>query len=202
MPINDERLDPVWAKAAEFHVPVLIHIADPVAFFDPIDAFNERFEELHYHPDWSFCDPQYPSFELLMEQFEDLILRHSQTTFIGAHVGCYSENLTWVGKLLERCPNFYIDIAARISELGRQPYSSQRFFQRHQGRILFGTDIAPDLDWYKIYYRFLETEDEYFNYGAEDVPGQGRWQIYGIHLPADVLQKIYQLNARKVLSIQ
>jgi predicted TIM-barrel fold metal-dependent hydrolase len=201
VPINDERLDPVWAKAAEFKVPVVIHIADPVAFFDPIDAFNERFEELHHHPDWSFCDPQYPAFDHLMEQFEDLILRHPQTTFIGAHVGCYSENLNWVGKLLDRCPNFYVDIAARISELGRQPYSSQRFFLKYQDRILFGTDIAPDISWYKIYYRFLETEDEYFNYGAEAVPGQGRWYIYGIHLPDEVLRKVYQLNAARLLNV-
>lgn len=201
-PINDTRLDPIWAKAAEFRVPVLIHVADPVAFFDPIDASNERYEELHHHMDWSFYGPQFPSFDTLMEQFEDLILRHPDTTFIGAHVGCYSENLTWVGNLLDRCPNFYIDIAARISELGRQPYTSRRFFMRYQDRILFGTDIAPDPEWYKIYYRFLETEDEYFNYGAEEVPGQGRWYIYGIHLPANVLEKVYRLNARKVLTSQ
>ena len=201
VPINDERLDPVWAKAAEFHVPVLIHIADPVAFFDPIDASNERYEELNHHPDWSFYGPQFPSFEQLMEQFEDLIVRHSQTTFIGAHVGCYSENLKWVGSLLDRCPNFYVDIAARISELGRQPYSSKRFFQKYQDRILFGTDIAPNLEWYKIYYRFLETEDEYFNYGAEEIPGQGRWYIYGINLPDEVLKKVYQSNAAKVLNL-
>ena len=200
VPINDSRLDPIWAKAGEYQLPVLIHIADPVAFFDPIDAFNERYEELLHHPDWSFCDPQFPSFDLLMEQFEDLILRHPRTTFIGAHVGCYSENLAWVGRLLDRCPNFYIDIAARISELGRQPYSSRRFFHKFQDRILFGTDIAPDVQWYEIYYRFLETEDEYFNYGAEEVPGQGRWSIYGIHLSDDVLQKVYHSNARKVLS--
>lgn len=201
-PINDPRLDPIWAKAAEFRVPVLIHIADPVAFFDPIDASNERYEELHHHMDWSFCGSQFPSFDTLMEQFEDLIRRHPDTTFIGAHVGCYSENLSWVGNLLERCPNFYVDIAARISELGRQPYTSRRFFMRYQDRILFGTDIAPDPEWYRIYYRFLETEDEYFNYGAEEVPGQGRWNIYGIHLPAEVLEKVYQLNARKVLCPQ
>jgi predicted TIM-barrel fold metal-dependent hydrolase len=201
VPINDERLDPIWAKAAEFQMPVVIHIADPVAFFDPVDAFSERYEELHHHPDWSFHGPQFPSFDRLMEQFEDLILRHPQTTFIGAHVGCYSENLGWVGKLLDRCPNFYVDIAARISELGGQPYSSKRFFQKYQDRILFGTDIAPDIDWYKIYYRFLETEDEYFNYGAEDIPGQGRWYIYGIHLSDEVLKKVYQLNAAKLLNV-
>jgi predicted TIM-barrel fold metal-dependent hydrolase len=102
IPIDDPRLDPMWATAGELGVPVLIHIADPVAFFQPLDRFNERWEELHGHPDWHFypirphgdlMHPDFPSFEELMEQFESLLRRHPGTTFIGAHVGCYAENL-------------------------------------------------------------------------------------------------------------
>ena len=126
--VNDERLDPIWSKAAEYQLPVMIHIADPVAFFEPIDEHNERYEELGQHPDWSFFGDVYPSFETLMGQFADLLHNHPKTTFIGAHVGCYAENLLWVGETLDACPNFYIDISARISELGRQPYSAKRFF--------------------------------------------------------------------------
>jgi predicted enzyme related to lactoylglutathione lyase len=63
-----------------------------------------------------------------MEQFEDLLRRHRQTTFIGAHVGCYAEDLAWVGRVLDACPNFYVDIGARIAELGRQPYTARDFY--------------------------------------------------------------------------
>ncbi len=196
--IDDPRLDPVWAICAELNLPVLIHIADPVAFFDPVNSQNERWEELHAHPDWQFAPP-FPAFATLIEAFARLIRCHPNTTFIGAHVGCYSENLAWVSALLDECPNFHVDISARISELGRQPYSAKRFFQRHADRILFGIDAGPDLASYQIYARFLETEDEYFDYGSDVVPGQGRWRIYGLGLPRDVLDKIYFDNADRLL---
>jgi len=200
VPINDPRLDAIWAKAGELRIPVLIHIADPVAFFDPIDRYNERYEELLQHPNWSFYDPQFPKFEALIAQFEDLLTRHRRTTFIGAHVGCYPENLAWVGKMLALCPNFYVDIAARIAELGRQPYTARQFFLTYPDRILFGLDNSPNPDWYRTYYRFLETGDEHFDYSPEDVPGQGRWQIYGLYLPDAVLEQVYHRNARRVLA--
>lgn len=96
---------------------------------------------------------------------------------------------------MDRCPNFYVDIGARIPELGRQPYTARRFFIKHADRILFGTDLGPDLESYRLYYRFLETEDEYFNHDTVDPPGQGRWYIYGLYLPDDVLRKVYFDNA-------
>ncbi len=116
--IDDVRLDPLWATAGELGVPVLIHVADPVAFFDPLDATNERFEELNAHPDWQFPSPPFPPFMRIMTDLKSLVTRHAGTTFIGAHVGCYSENLGWVGQMLDDCPNYFVDISARISELG------------------------------------------------------------------------------------
>jgi predicted TIM-barrel fold metal-dependent hydrolase len=201
VPIDDVRLDPLWATTAELNLPVMIHIADPVAFFWPLDETNERWEELRAHPDWHFPSPPYPSFDTLLTQFANLIKRHPQTTFIGAHVGCYAENLAWVGQLLDECPNFYVDISARIAELGRQPYTTRRFFLKYADRILFGTDVGADVEWYRLYYRFLETDDEYFNYGLSEIPGQGRWCIYGLYLPDEVLEKVYHLNARRALNL-
>lgn len=197
--IDDERLVPLWETAAELRIPVLIHIADPVAFFDPVDETNERYEELLRHPDWSFHGPQYPPFATLITQFERLIARHPRTTFVGAHVGCYAENLDWVSRMLDDYPNLYIDISARIAELGRQPYRARRFFLRHPNRILFGTDVPPHPDWYRLFYRFLETEDEYFNYDLNEIPSQGRWRIYGLHLPDEVLEQVYYRNALRIL---
>lgn len=197
--IDDERLDPIWATAGELELPVLVHIADPVAFFDSLDTNNERIEELGRHPDWHFPSPPFPSFMTLMTDFKSLVSRHAATIFIGAHVGCYAENLAWVATMLDECPNFYIDISARIGELGRQPYSARKFFLTYADRILFGTDSSPDLDMYQLYYRFLETDDEYFNYNLSPVPAQGRWYIYGLFLPDDVLKKIYFDNAKRLI---
>jgi predicted TIM-barrel fold metal-dependent hydrolase len=135
-------------------------------------------------------------------QLANLVTRHPQTTFIGAHVGCYAENLAWVSDLLDRAPNFYVDISARIGELGRQPYTAQRFFLDYADRILFGTDMGPDPETYLIYYRFLESDDEYFKYGTGEIPGQGRWQIYGLSLPEGILAKIYSGNAQRLFGLK
>ncbi len=197
--VDDRRLDPIWQTAGELGLPVLIHVADPVAFFDPLDRFNERWEELERHPDWHFPSPPFPSFETIINGLANLVTNHPNTTFIGAHVGCYAENLAWVGDLLDRCPNFNVDISARIAELGRQPYTARRFFLKYANRILFGTDSAPNVNVYRTYFRFLETDDEYFNYGQGPVPRTGRWQIYGLFLPDDVLRQVYHANAARLI---
>lgn len=200
--VDDARLDPIWETAGRLGLPVLAHVADPVAFFDPIDETNERWEELGQHPDWAFTSPPFPSFISILEAFKNLVKRHPSTTFIGAHVGCYAENLAWVGGMLDDCPNYYIDISARLGELGRQPYTARRFFIRYQDRILFGSDMGPDPEAYRLNYRFLETDDEYFNYNLGEIPGQGRWYVCGLYLPEDVLEKVYRKNAEKVLGFR
>ena len=197
--VDDERLEPLWETVGELNLPVIIHVADPAAFFDPLDETNERWEELHAHPDWHFPSHKFPTFMTLMEDFANLVRRHKNTTFIGAHVGCYAENLGWVGSLLDECSNFYVDISARLGELGRQPYASRKFFLKYANRILFGTDADAGLETYQLYYRFLETDDEYFSYNTYDPPGQGRWYAYGLYLPNEVLEQVYHSNAERVI---
>ena len=82
-----------------------------------------------------------------------------------------------------------------------RPYSARKFFIQYQDRVLFGSDMSPDLDAYRLCYRFLETDDEYFNYNTSEVPGQGRWYAYGMYLPDDVLEKVYYKNAAKLLNV-
>jgi predicted TIM-barrel fold metal-dependent hydrolase len=209
--IDDPRFDPMWDTCGQLDMPVAIHISDPVAFFTPTDRFNERYEELNNHPDWSFYDHDFPSNAELLEARNRMIARHPRTQFIVLHVGNFAENLDNVSENLDRFPNMTVDIAARIGELGRQPRRSRNFFDHYQDRILFGTDATPHGDefpqqvfndkLYEIYYRFLETEDEYFDYAPAKVPPQGRWQIYGIALPRSILEKVYNQNAARLLHI-
>ena len=208
--VDDERLDPLWSTAAELGLPVIIHIADPIAFFEPLDGANERYEELTENPDWHFWPtrppgrpdmPGFPPFDELLTGFDRLAGRHPRTAFVGAHVGCAAEDLGLVSRMLDAHPNLSVDIAARLGELGRQPYTARSLFLRYSGRILFGTDAAADPAVYRLHYRFLETWDESFDYGTDEVPGQGRWQIHGLGLPDDVLRAVYRDNARRVLRL-
>jgi predicted TIM-barrel fold metal-dependent hydrolase len=195
--IDDERLDPLYEKAAELNVPVMYHIADPDAFFHPIDATNERYEELAAHPEWSYYGSSYPKQELLAQR-DRVIARHPRTTFVGAHVAEHPEDLAYVSDLLDRHANLQVDISARCAELGRQPYTAREFFLKHGDRILFGTDLIPEVGMYRLHYRFLETRDEYFEYPSH-ASRQGRWNIYGLFLPDDVLRKVYRENALRLL---
>jgi len=195
--IDDDRLDPLYEKAAELGVPIMYHIADPDAFFLPIDANNERYEELAAHPEWSYYGSYYGKLELLAQR-DRVIARHPRTTFVGAHVAEHPEDLAYVGKVLDSHSNFHVDISARTAELGRQPYAAREFFLKYPDRILFGTDLIPDVNMYRLHYRFLETADEYFEYPSH-ASRQGRWNIYGLFLPDDVLRKVYRHNALRLL---
>ena len=194
--IDDERLSPLFEKAAELNVPIMFHTADPDAFFQPIDRFNERYEELAAHPDWAFLQAEMGKLELL-EQRDRVFGRHPKTRFIGAHIAESSEDLARATRMLELYPNVCVDMSARVAELGRQPYRAREFFLRFSERILFGTDLLPSDEMYRLHYRFLETFDEYFDYPSH-ASRQGRWQIYGIGLPKDVLVQIYRANAQRV----
>jgi predicted TIM-barrel fold metal-dependent hydrolase len=196
--VDDERLAPLFEKAGELGVPVMFHIADPDAFFLPVDRFNERYEELAAHPDWSFYGSHFSKDELLAQR-DRIFARHPRTTFIAAHVAEHPENLAYVSRLLEENPNLYVDIGARTSELGRQPYTAREFFIKHADRILFGTDLVPEAEMYRLHFRFLETADEYFDYPSH-ASRQGRWKVYGLHLPDDVLRCVYRENALRLWS--
>ncbi len=201
---NDKRLDVVYETCAKLNIPVLMHIGDPKAFFDELNQYNERYEELIENPDWNFNDKdKYMTFNELMDMQEDTIKNHPDTTFVIAHAGSCAEDLEYVSSQLDKYPNMYIDIAARISELGRVPYTCREFFMKHSDRILFGTDSTPlSFENITTYFRFLETFDEYFSYQInEEIPSQGRWAIYGIGLPDDVLKKVYYENAMKILEL-
>lgn len=209
--IDDPRFDPMWDACGQLNLPVAIHISDPIAFFTPTDRFNERYEELNNHPDWSFYGGDFPSNDELIAARNRVIARHSKTQFVVLHVGNFAEDLQNVSENLDRYSNMFVDLAARIGELGRQPRTAARFFDKYQDRILFGTDATPHGDefpqqvfndkLYEIYFRFLETEDEYFDYALAKIPPQGRWRIYGVGLPETILKKIYYENSARILRI-
>ena len=199
---DDPRLGALWDKTGELDVPVLIHVGDPVAFFRPLDRYNERWDELLTHDRRQVYGPEFPTFEELIESLGGLLEAHRGTDFIVAHVGAYAMNLGYVAQMLDEHPNLYVDISASIGEIGRAPYTARAWFIEHADRILFGTDSRPSLDLYQTYFRVLETADEYFDYEpAVEVPPQGWWRIYGLYLPDDVLQRVYRDNAVRLLRL-
>ena len=196
---DDRRFDAVWQRAGELKVPVLWHCADPVAFFRPTDEKNERWEELYRHPEWSFHGRDFPSHQELIDARNRVIARHPKTTFICAHMADIPEDLEKLGGYLDRYPNMQVEIAARVAELGRQPYTARRFFLKYADRIMFGTDGVPPMSELVPHWQFLETYDESFPYEDNPFPPQGLWTIYGLGLPDEVLRKVYYRNAVRLI---
>ena len=208
--IDDRRFDPMWEACGALGLPVAIHIADPEAFFLPIDRFNERYEELNDHPDWSFHGHDYPTFASLIAARDRVLARHPKTTFIGLHVGHDSENLAAVGEALDRFPNFHVEIAARIGELGPPAAGTRdRFFDRYQDRILFGTDTTPGRGTLqRTHTRTRCTASTSASWRPTTSISTTRRRpsrrraaggIYGLALPDGILRKVYFENAERLL---
>jgi len=195
VPTHDARFDPVWAKAGELGIPVLIHTGEPPAFFLPVDAKNERWLELTLYPSRGRFGDDLPDFPALMAEQHAIFRRHPKTTFISAHLGWYGHDLAFLGKLLDEMPNMMVELGAVIYEPGRQPRFAREFFTKYQDRILMGKDSWVPAE-YKTYFRVLESNDEYFPYHKKY---HAFWAMYGAGLPDEVLKKVYFANALRVI---
>ena len=195
IPTNDSRFDPVWAKAGELGIPVLIHTGEPAAFFLPVDEKNERWLELTLHPSRARAGDGLPDFDALMAEQHAVFRRHRNTTFINAHLGWYGHDLGFLGKLMDEIPNMMTELGAVIYEPGRQPRFAREFFIKYQDRILMGKDSWVPSE-YKTYFRVLESADEYFPYHKKY---HAFWPMYGLDLPDDVMKKVYYENALRVI---
>ena len=214
--VDDPWLDPIWKAAAEVGLPVVIHTADPAAFWEPVTPENERFEELSAHPGWSYHGRPVPSFEALLDELMQLVARHPATVFVSVHFGNRAEDPDWVAAQLEQHPNLFVDLAARIVELGRHPPDRLRaLFHEHADRIVFGTDLGlgprgfimlgsfgeqpnrPEevAPFFRGHYRYLETRDRDI---PSPTPIQGRWSLAGLGLSKRVLRKVYIENATRL----
>lgn len=193
--VDDPALDPVWAMCAKLNIPVLIHTAEPSVFFDPIDKNNERWLELKQFPGRARPPEKYPLFETLMTERNNMLARHPNTKFILAHLGYHGNDLGRLGRLFDQYPNAYVDIAAVLAEIGRQPYTARDFLIKYQDRVLFGKDIYEPSE-YTYYFRVLETRDDYIEYYRRR---HAFWRMYGLYLPDEVLKKIYYKNSAKLI---
>ena len=194
--VDDQRIDPVWRKAGELWIPVLIHTGEPPAFFQPVDRHNERLLELTQFPDRARPPDRYPTFEQLMTEQHNMFRKHPRTKFINAHLGWLGADLGRLGALMDSLPNMYTELGAVLYELGRQPRFARQFFIKYQDRILMGKDITEDPSEYHVYFRVLETGDEYFDYYRKR---HAFWKMYGLELPDDVLKKVYYKNALAII---
>lgn len=226
--VDDPRLNPLWQKCGDLGIPITIHVADPRAFWWPLDPQNERWDELKVHPGWAYGPmapelaaqlpkrPPVPSWTELLQAAERMYRANPRTTYIAVHFGNAAEDIDYVDGLLARNDNVYIDLAARVGEFGRHPAEKLRaFFLKWQDRIVFGTDIGVGADYLMLGSNgeiepqlqdvrpFYEAHFRFFETDKKQIdhpsPIQGNWKVDAINLPDDVLLKIYRENGLKLL---
>jgi predicted TIM-barrel fold metal-dependent hydrolase len=192
--VDDPDLDPIWQTAGRLNMPVIIHVADPAQFYEPIDYRNERWLELALFPNRQYPRDQFPSFEELVGERDRMFARNPKTRFINAHFGWHGNDLARAARHLDALPNVVLEVGAVLYEFGRQPRASRDFFIKYQDRVLFGKD-AYEPSEYPYYWRVFETTDEYFDYYRDY---HAFWKLYGMGLPDAVLKKLYFQNALRI----
>ncbi len=195
VPVDDPRLDPIWARCGEHGIPVLIHSGEPASFWKPKTKENERLLELMERPE-RYRDPDVvASWEQIMAEQHNVFRKHPKTTFINAHLGWMGNDLARLGKLMDELPNMHSEIGAVLAELGRQPRFARQWFIDYQDRVMFGKDSWAPSE-YPVYFRVLESADEYFDYYRRR---HAFWKMYGLDLPDEVLKKLYYKNALRII---
>jgi predicted TIM-barrel fold metal-dependent hydrolase len=193
---DDPRLAPIWDKCGELGIPVLIHTAEPPAFFLPIDAHNERYLELEQYPNRARPASKYPPFDSLIAEQHRMFKRHARTQFISAHLSWLGQDLQRLSRTMDSIPNMNVEVAAALYEIGRQPRAGRDFFIKYQDRILMGKDTFGGQDEFAVYFRIFETTDEYFPWYRRR---HAFWGMYGLGLPDSVLKKVYADNAKRLV---
>lgn len=194
MHIDDPRMDALLEKCAQLHMPVNIHVGEDRWMYEPMDAQNDGLMNA-----WKWRVPHEPAVlqhDEVVDTLERAVAKHPRTTFVACHFANCCSDLNHLGALLDRYPNLQADMGARFSEIAPIPRFMAQFFKKYQSRLLYGTDMNPEPEMYRVTFRILETQDEHF-YPAYF--SKYHWPFHAFGLPDGVLKKIYRKNALRIL---
>ena len=190
MHMDDPRLDPLLEKCAELRLPVNLHVGEDKWMYEPMDRSNDGLMNA-----WKWRVPNTPGVlqhDEMVDSLERALQRHPRTTFIACHFANCCSDLNHLGRMLDHYPNLYADMSARFAEISPIPRFISAFFNRYQNRLLYGTDMDPDPEMYRVTFRLLETADEHF------YPTYFRkyhWPMHAFALPDPVLKRVYRDTA-------
>jgi predicted TIM-barrel fold metal-dependent hydrolase len=203
---DDPLFDPIYEHLATIGKPLLTHIAEPLACWQPLDERNPHYGYYSRNPQWHmYGRDDFPSHETLMAARDRVLAKHPRLRMVGAHLASLEYDVAVLAERLDRYPNLAVDISARLVDLAIQDSATVReFFLRYPDRILFGTDVVmrqppstlAEPERTAAIQSLRETYQLHFAYLASDRPLTVRgFATVGIHLPQPVLEQIYLHNA-------
>jgi predicted TIM-barrel fold metal-dependent hydrolase len=194
MHLDDPRMDSLLEKCAELKMPVNIHVGDPYWMYLPMDAGNDGLMNAYQ---WRLDNqPGIVGLEGMVDILGRAVARHPKTVFVACHFANCCYNLTRLGALFDRYPNLYADISARFAETAAIPRFAGQFYEKYQDRLVYGTDMGAGVDTYRLTFRILESADEHFYAWSHF---SYHWPLYGLALNSGILEKVYRVNALKIL---
>ena len=195
MHIDDPRLDAILERCGQLRMPINIHVGEDKWMYQPMDASNDGLMNAWR---WRvFNLPELMQHDNVVDSLERAVKKHPRTAFIACHFANCCSDLSRLGRVFDACPNLYADIGARYAEISPIPRFAGQFFRRYRDRLLYGTDVDPQAEMYRVTFRLLETSDEHF------YPAYFRkyhWPMHALALPDEVLAKVYRQNALKLLA--
>ena len=204
--IDDPIFEPIFEYLDEKDHTLLMHMAEPLACWQPLDERSPHYGYYSTHPQWHMYNhPEYPSHGELIDARDRVVERYPDLRIVGAHLGSLEYDVDEVAARLDRYPNFAVDTSARLGDMAMQDsHKVAEFFDAYQNRILFGTDIVMSMRpsampeeerratlqelraSYAIHFAYFETEE----------PLQIKViTTTGLGLSQSILDKIYRTNA-------
>jgi hypothetical protein len=207
--IDHPRFDKIFDFIESQNKTLVGHVGEPKNCWLPLEQMTVKNDSSYFsrHPEYHmYLHPEFPSYEDQLGARDNVLRKHPNLKFVGAHLGSLEWSVDALAARLDSFPNMVVDMAARISHLQYQAKSDRKkvigFFEKYQDRLIYATDIVIDdksnrdvfakscnATWTN-HWKFL-TSDEVMT--VREVEGN----FQALHLPRTIVDKVYRINASK-----
>ena len=134
-------------------ITLIGHQGEPHNCWLPLEQMttdNDR-EYFRNHPNYHmYLHPEMPGYEDQIKARDNFVAAHTGLRFVGAHLGSLEYDVERIAAFLDRFPNTFVDMAARMSQVQYQSVRDhekvRNFFIKYQDRLLYGTDLTLNPD--------------------------------------------------------
>ncbi len=211
--IDNPRFDTIFKMLTKRKITLIGHLGEPKNCWLPLEKMTTNNDKKYFreHPQYHmYKHPDLPSYEEQIAARDRMLDKNPNLIFMGVHLGSLEWSVDELAKRLDKYPNMSVDIAARIGQLFYQTKEDRervrQFFIKYQDRLLYGTDLGDNgkMDANKKQtemHNYWIRDWEYFVTDNAMTSGLIDGDFQGLHLPKEVVNKLYKKNAKKWLKM-
>ncbi len=211
--VDDPKMDPVIDFIMKKGLPVTAHLGEPKNCWLPLDQMTVSSDRSYFEANPQYhmhLHPEYPSYDDQINARDNLLVKNPGLKFVGAHLGSLEWSVDELAKRLDKFPDMGVDLAERIVHFQYQSlagYDKVRdFCIKYQDRLLYATDIVDDgsrtpEEMMVHIHNIWATDWKYFTTDDEMTSLSIKSPFKGLHLPKEVVNKIFSGNAVKYYSL-